>query len=202
MAHRRSFGRGRGISETQRRKKAWFSVKFPIAAQVLDSLFQTSIRMVTPATTASAGSTTLDVLGAVDAGSGTDEGDEFSTLPEECTILRARGSLLFPKNTAGAGATDVADQYAFGFGVTDIRTIVNATVPGPIVDTDWDGWMFLRQSALPPVEANSGIVDVKAMRKIKTGDAFFLAAQAVNGNASVTPLGQFQFDLRLLILLP
>ncbi len=201
MAHRRSF-RGRGISDSQRRKKTWISIKTAVAAAGADSSFSTSIVQSTAATDANPGNFRTSTFAVI-----TDElqtvGDELSNLPEECTILRARGSLLFPKNTIIAGASGpVEDQYAWGFGVTDIRSIVGLSSPNPIVDSDWDGWMFLRQSALPPVEATSGIVDVKAMRKIRGGDALFFTAVGMNGRTTITPAGDFVFDMRLLILLP
>ncbi len=201
MAHRRgSFRRG-GISDSQRRKKTWSQVKVSSGGtQSGTSLFVTSIRMTTAATSATSGATTADLIAAIDEGI-VGNGDEQSTLPDECTLLRARGSLLFPKNVPGTGSL-TADNYAWGFGVTDIRSLVNGQSPGPIVDADWDGWMFLRQSAVSPVDSEGTMVDVKAMRKIQTGDALFFAAQAVNGSSAITPQGDWQFDMRFLILLP
>ncbi len=192
------------ISESQRRKKAWIAVKSPTNAgdSAALALFTTSINISTASTSASIGSFTSNLLGAVDAG-GTSQGDERSTLPEESTILRARGSLLFPKNLAQSGNDGaVQDNYAFGFGVTDIRSIVNGVAPLPITDVDWDGWMFLRQSAVTPVDSEGTVVDVKAMRKIKTGDAFFVSVQSLNGLTVVTTGQDWTFDLRLLMLLP
>ena len=200
MAHRRSF-RGRGISESQRRKKVWFAVKDATGTGTAsNSAFLTSISLVTPAMGASVGSTGTILAGLIED-LVTGVGDEKSTLPEECTILRARGSLVFPKNEVDAGGL-VTSQYAFGFGVSDIRSISKGEAPAPIVDVDWDGWMFLRQSGVGPVDSEGTIVDVKAMRKIKTGDALFFSAQAVSGDSTISPAGQFLFDMRLLILLP
>jgi len=203
MAHRRGGFRGRGISDSQRRKKAWFQLVTATGATGAGlSAISSAIATNLGATAGVLGGTNKSVFAAVSLGALTASGDELSTLPEESTILRIRGSLLFPKNVVGSGVDVVADNYSFGFGVTDIRSIVNATVPGPILDASWDGWMFLRQSGLPPVEANSGIVDVKAMRKLKTGDAFFVAMESVSGDTTITPAFDFLYDLRLLILLP
>ncbi len=201
MAHRRGSFRGRGISESQRRKKTWISVKTATGGSgSLASAFTTANIMETPVTTASAGSFGTDIFALV-SDPVVEQGEEASTLPEECTILRARGSLLFPKNLAAAGPI-IEDNYSWGFGVTDIRSIQGFSAPGAIIDADWDGWMFLRQSGVSPVDSMGTMVDVKAMRKIKNGDALFFSAQAVNGGSTITPAGQFLFDLRLLILLP
>ncbi len=201
MAHRRGSSR-RGISESQRRKKAWIGVKFATSGPGgSQALFMTSIRMATAATSANDGAIEDDLFILVSDPT-TSVGDEVSTLPEECTILRARGSLIFPKNEPGAGASNIGSNYSFGFGVTDIRSLTNASAPGPITDVDWDGWMFLRQSAASVQSAFGSVVDVKAMRKIKTGDALFFAAQAVSGDSVVTPAGDWMFDMRLLVLLP
>jgi len=202
MAHRR--GSFRKISDSQRRKKSWISVKTAVGGGGAgDSSFVTSIQMFTPMTLTTGGSTEDDLFALVSSGQVT-EGDEVSTLPEECTILRSRGSLLFPKNVPSSDPTTggAADNYAWGFGISDIRSLVNGFSPGPIVDSDWDGWMFLRQSGVSPLDSEGTMVDVKAMRKIKTGDALFFAAQAVNGDGVETPAATWLFDMRLLILLP
>jgi len=202
MAHRRGAFRGRGISDSQRRKKGWFQLRSPIAGVAgANALFTTSIVFEGVDTAATPGDFDTVLFASVSDPS-VALGDEQSTLPEESTILRARGSLLFPKNEVSGTPLEVASNYAFGFGVTDIRSIVSGVAPGPIIDADWDGWMFLRQSGVSPVDSEGTMVDVKAMRKIKSGDAFFMSAQAVSGNAAVTPGGVWLFDLRLLILLP
>jgi len=202
MARRgRSF---RSVPQSQRRKKAWISVKKLVktpSGGAGEALFLTSLTLETNVTGSADGAHQEDVAGLVDVESG-NVGDEKSTLPEECTILRSRGSLLFPKNDPGSVVGIYEDQYAFGMGVTDIRSITQGVVPGPIIDADWDGWMFLRQSAIGPISSEDTRVDVKAMRKIKTGDALFFVAQSVNGGDTATPAGLWIFDMRLLILLP
>jgi len=202
MAHSRRGFRGRGISDSQRRKKTWISVKQDSAVRIPgDAQFLTAITITTPLSAAAGGAISdagFILVSDPEAG----EGDEVSTLPEECTILRARGSLLFPANGIPSTGGRISEQFVFGFGVTDIRSLVLGVTPGPIIDSDWDGWMFLRQSGSKPVDSQGTLVDVKAMRKIKTGDAFFFAAQSVSGDGNATPAGDFIFDLRLLILLP
>jgi len=204
MAHRRF--RGRGISDSQRRKKAWIGLKqlVPGTPGSGDGSFTTSIKLTTPI---GSGSTAPGNFSSAIAAFISDPdpqiGEEASTLPEECTILRARGSLLFPKTVPGTVANQIDIQHSFGFGVTDIRSIASGIAPGPILDVDWDGWMFLRQSTVAPVDSVGSAVDVKAMRKIKTGDAFFVAATAMDvAGGAFVPTADWIFDLRLLILLP
>ncbi len=203
MARSRNF-RGRGISESQRRKKAWFALSFGTGASGATNVaFQTSIVMETAVTGPNPGETQNAIIAPIATG-GSAVGDEFSLLPEECTILRMRGSLNFPKNVIDAPGVlqVVTDQYVIGYGVTDVRSIVTGSPPLPITDSDWDGWMFLRQSGISPVDSEGSVVDVKSMRKIQTGDSFFIAAQSVSGDSVATPIGQWTLDLRLLILLP
>ncbi len=202
MAYRRF--RGRGISDSQRRKKTWVSARVGVGGAVAGQAdSQTAIFMQTLATGAAVGSHSESAFILVNDPSVL-EGDERSTLGEEVTILRARGSLVFPPYSTGQGTLTgtVTDQYAWGFGVTDIRSLVKNVFPGPIIDSDWDGWMFLRQSGVAPIDSAGSIVDVKSMRKIESGDALFFAAQAVSGDAVVTPGAAFVFDMRFLILLP
>lgn len=144
MARKRFRG---GMSESQRRKKTWVSVKSALAGTVVagDLGFLTALAITVPATAARFGAFSSVAFGLVDTGE--DQlGDEVSTLPEESTILRIRGSLDFPASPPIESTIDgtVAHQHAFGIGVTDVRSLVNGAFPGPISDPDWDGWMFMR----------------------------------------------------------
>ncbi len=199
MAHRRSF-RGRGISDAQRRKKTWISIKVATTgAGPLDPEFLTAFTLTTPAA-ATAGESVVDTLALI-SDPLTGIGDELSTLPEESTILRIRGSLTFPKSDGTPSTTPtVSVQHAFGIGVASIRSLVGGTSPAPIVDADWDGWMFLRQSTVAPVDSIGTVVDVKSMRKLRGGDALFVTAETVAIGAGVEV--SWAMDLRLLILLP
>jgi len=197
MAHRRSF-RGRGISQTQRRKKTWFQLKEFVDASAIPG-FVTNFDLSVAASGQPGVGTRTGVVFV--SGDGTAGAPLKSTLPEESTILRIRGSLLFPKNVAGATATSI--DNSIGFGVIAISDLLTSSFPGPISDADWDGWMFKRGSAVTPVDSAGTILDVKSMRKLESGNAFFIMGETVPGNGS-TVTGQFtwQFDVRLLMLLP
>lgn len=200
MAHRRP--RGRGISEAQRRKKTWVQLKSEVnAAGGNESQFQTSFMIGVPASIGAVGGTEKTAFAAIsDPAVPVGLGDEVSTLPEESTILRMRGSLVFPPHVTAVA--NIPSQYAIGYGVTDIRSIVGGAFPGPIIDADWDGWMFLRQSGVGPLDAFGSEVDVKAMRKLQGGDTFFVAVESVAGTGAGADAAEWNFDLRLLLLLP
>ncbi len=187
MAHRRGSFRGRsgGISETQRRKKAWIDMN----AQAAIGNDISGGQLFPPAVVA--------------------PGDSVSILQfpsqagfQESTILRIRGNVNVPKSAYADSAN--TDVFAFGIGIVSDQAAEASAVPNPATATgyDWDGWLFLRQSDAPPVDSVGTIVDVKAMRKWKSGDSIvFVAGLATSAAAGVA--GQsFGFSLRGLFLLP
>ncbi len=203
MAHRRgSFRRGGGISDAQRRKKTWVSLKVATGANTApESDFMTAIEMETAISGGVFQPSKVAIIAVNDPTA--QIGNESSSLGEETTILRTRGSLLFPKSDPAQAASPnlIVQQNAFGIGVTDVRSLVNGVFPGPIVDADWDGWMFLRQSTVTPVDSVGTVIDIKAMRKIESGDALFVAAESISAMAATTA-ASWVFDLRFLLLLP
>ena len=189
MAHRRSFGRsGRGISETQRRKKVWIDMN--VAPSIGDDI---SGGFITPAPLVAPGSSVAALT------------FPSSTNPSfaESTLLRVRGTVDIPKNS-GNILTDIIVN-AFGIGIiSEQASTVLTAIPNPATASgyDWDGWMFLRSSFQTAVDVQGTMVDVKAMRKWKSGDAIvFVAGLATNvaAGAAVTPTN---FSLRGLFLLP
>ncbi len=199
MAHRRGSFRSRGISDSQRRKKTWGQVKILVDGAETPG-FVTSIGLQV-GTGSVAGRGFRDGFFLL-SGDGTGASPFSSTIPEESTILRIRGSVSFPKYTALATGTSNVDT-AIGFGVAGISDNISTSYPAPITDADWDGWMFRRASSVSPVDSEGTVVDVKAMRKVKSGDMFFVMVEAVQGLNNVTPATfDWQVDLRILILLP
>jgi len=176
----------RGISETQRRKKAWIDM---------------NVGPIAPGADISGSALTPPDLVA--------PGDSVSLLqfPSqsgflESTILRIRGNLTVPKSVYFDG--DSLTVSAFGIGIVSDDAASALAVPNPATATgyDWDGWLFLRQGNSEALEPNAEIVDVKAMRKWKSGDSIVFVA----GLATATPAGatgsKFAFSLRGLFLLP
>jgi len=189
VANRGRTFRGRGISESQRRKKAWIDMNAGPA-------FGSDI---------AGGGLATGLLGA--AGEqvvALTFGSSINQSFAESTILRIRGVLDLPKSTGDdqAGGTTV---MAFGIGIISEQAAeVLTAIPNPATATgwDWDGWMFLRTHYTTPVDPAGEIVDVKAMRKWHSGDAivfaFGVATDLVAGIAGQS----CQFSLRGLFLLP
>jgi len=177
----------RGISDTQRRKKAWIDMNVQSALGNDIS----SGTLVPPDLVAPGDSLTLL---------------QFPSQSGfiESTILRIRGALTVPKSDYGLGLALNNETFAFGIGIVSDAAAEALAVPNPATATgyDWDGWLFLRQSNQSTVEAQATIVDVKAMRKWQSGDSIvFVAGMATDQLAGITGL-DFGFSLRGLFLLP
>jgi len=189
MVHRRSFRGGRGVSESQRRKKAWFGMNVsPGQGNDLSG----------------GGLTPPDLVGAGESSKSLVFLSSGNEALAESTLLRIRGSLDFPGNTISPSNAS-NEIFCFGIGVvSDTAATFETGIPNPAtgVGYDWDGWMFLRSSSLKPADANATLVDVKSMRKWRSGESIvFVAGMATNNVAGM--LGQqFQFNLRGLFLLP
>jgi len=189
MTHRRgSFVRGRGISDSQWRKKLWGA--FVLSASPAGVTTPT-IRLV-PSMTGGA-SPTEAVASVV-----------FATQPE-ATMLRIRGSLNLEKNDVTAIEIKT---LAFGIGVMETGALNLGSAPNPASPdgSDWDGWMFTRSINTSILDANAAIVDVKSMRKIQSGYSLFFAAgvYSMTTDDSVTTnlSPAFEFTARGLLLLP
>jgi len=186
MANRsRSTFRGRGISDTQRRKKAWIDMNTQSA-----SGNDISGSLLTPPDLVVQGDS-VEIL-------------QFPSQAGflESTILRIRGNLEVPKSIYGVGG--VFTVFAFGIGIVSDDAAVASAVPNPATATgyDWDGWMFLRQSNQAAVDVTGTMLDIKSMRKWKSGDSIVLVAGMAT-NQGGGEIGQpFGFSIRGLFLLP
>jgi len=201
MAHARRSFRGRGISDSQRRKKTWIQVTGPtFGTDGIQGLDQTpNINFEVPGT----GGTAVD--GSPTASSLVLFSDPvLDKVPEESTLLRLRGSIVMPKNSI---ATDTVTNIAVGIGVMESGAAALGAAPNPSTPDGgaWDGWMFYRSTQLPPVEAESSVFDVKAMRKVQGGQSIIIVCGqffTTTGAVSSAPPFSVQMNLRALILLP
>jgi len=201
MSHPRSF-RGRGISDSQRRKKAWISVTGPAIADSGSSGIgeQTpNMNLPLPAATAT-GPSFSDSVGLV-------SDPILDKIPAESTILRMRGSVNLPKNSI----VDTDDVYSFaiGIGVMEAGAAALGAFPNPATPEGgaWDGWMFFRSQQQGAADANAGIVDIKSMRKVQSGSAMILVfgrfIASDDGSIPANILAEVaSINLRALILLP
>jgi len=209
MARRASF-RGRGISQSQRRKKAWSALSGPAVGQDLTGQgpFTPTLNYQIAAGTTDAFGLGADAL-AFTVESGQLEGD----IPQEATILRIRGSLILNKNVTDVGNTPpISDQgidtFAFGIGVMETGATRLGAFPNPATPdgSDWDGWMFYRSINSAVLDAEGSIIDVKAMRKVQSGQTLIMVAgvqSAMYDNAVGTLAGlSAALTARILLLLP
>jgi len=161
MAHRRGGFRGRGISDSQRRKKLWSPIFGPASELDLANVGDDSPTLnydVGP------GPVLTSPQAQAQAYVGTTQ--DFAGIDPESTLLRIRGSLILPKNIFGGIAG--IETFAFGIGVMETGAAQLAAFPNPatVAGAAWDGWMFYRSINSSVVDAASTTVDVKAMRKI------------------------------------
>ena len=155
--------------------------------------------------------TTLSATGAAFLGS--------SVIPatEGLTIVRTRGELLMFLSSASAGLDGFTG--AFGLAVVTSEAVAAgiASVPTPVEQADWNGWLYHRFFSITAVDAlDSGVsddkdainavsaalrieVDSKAMRKFKVEDRLYAAIEVVEvGTADL----RIFFDSRMLVKLP
>ncbi len=184
MAHRFR-GRGRGISQSQRRKKLWstFSAEpatnqgVPGTSGLLATTIQLGVAAVTAAGPGIAAQASVGVVFSL--------GQAPATIGPESTLLRLRGSLTLDKNAVDPGNTidDVIQTNAFGIGVMESGAALLGAFPNPATPegADWDGWMFYRSINTSILDAEGSVIDVKSMRKIQSGYSliFVFGTQAV-----------------------
>jgi len=186
MANRSRSTFRRGSSETQRRKKLWqdMNPSFAVGADL-------SGGTMSPTDLVGPGES-VDVL-------------QFFSQPGflESTILRIRGSLSVPKSTYVTNQNN-NEIRAFGIGIVSDEAAEALAVPNPATASglSWDGWLFVRQSSTVSLDPASEIVDVKAMRKWKSGDSIVFVAGFATLAGSGGAGGVFSMSLRGLFLLP
>jgi len=123
------------------------------------------------------------------------------------TLLRTRG-LLSAYLTAGGAGEGFQGAYGIGKATAAAVTAGIASVPTPITEQQWDGWLYWtpisvhQQSAFQATGHTFQLadqLDSKAMRKIAQEEAFYMAIEVVEiGTASMDVF----FDSRMLFALP
>ena len=140
-----------------------------------------------------------------------------AVLVDGVTLVRIRGQLTIALETAAAKA----DGYhgAFGIGVVTVPafTAGAASVPTPITELDWDGWLyhqFINVKAADAIAAGAAAnepgqvhnvlavqrfdVDSKAMRKLRINDIIFAVMELTEVG---TATAQWFFNCRALLKL-
>jgi len=201
MAHRRGSFRGRGISESQRRKKLWNAFSAGAVDDTIQgTVQQTTLNFAATGVLAPASGDSAAVAFVFDAG------NAAGNIAPESTLMRIRGSLNIDKNTVTA--TDLLN-VAFGIGVMESGAANQSAFPIPssAAGSDWDGWMFYRSLNSAVADATGSMVDVKAMRKIQSGySLFFVVSATIVSFDDGAPAANINFDAQFtgrgLFLLP
>jgi len=125
------------------------------------------------------------------------------------TLVRTRGSL-----SAGLSSQDVVAagfHCAFGIGMITDDAFGAGVFPDPLVEDNWDGWLYHRffdLHALTATEADGSNavsnflrieIDSKAMRKFVDGMTIFGALEVIEVGTAVMDVF---FDSRMLFKLP
>ncbi len=129
------------------------------------------------------------------------------------TIVRTRGMWSFRLNSLDAAESGF-EIIGVGIGVVTAPAFAAgvASVPSPLTEIDWDGWLF--HEMVTDFHGNSatetwgnagstfyrGVIDSKAMRKIGLQDVVFGAVEL--GTESGTAVGEFTAHTRQLLKLP
>jgi len=123
---------------------------------------------------------------------------------EDGTIVRTRGLVDIFLND---GVTSDGDGYfgAVGIGLATAAAVAAgvASVPTPITELFWDGWLWhsffsvhgSATDAGSPSRAQRLVIDSKAMRKFETGMAVFMAAEVVERGTAALEIYSFSRQL-------
>ena len=138
----------------------------------------------------------------------------LTVLLDGLTLVRTRGVLQFSLLTASAPSEGFAGAFGIGVATTAAVTAGASSVPTPITEQSWDGWLYwvaIKAVSMSVVDQtddsplNVGLasqtihVDSKAMRKLREDDSIYGAMELTEiGTATL----RWAFDSRMLIKLP
>ncbi len=147
----------------------------------------------------------------IQTSSGKSLGTFGGSFTEPSTLVRIRGDFLAfirVSDTIGEGA-----RYAFGIAIVTDQAFAAgiASIPGPLAEDDWDGWLFHRYGSLfTPLAAQADgaaagstwhrwEIDSKAMRKVDDDNMTLIGMveSVFSGTAQV----QFDWNSRSLVKL-
>jgi len=139
-----------------------------------------------------------------------------SSLADGITLVRVRGQLLLFLENSSVGAGGFTGAFGIGVGLTAGFLAGAGSLPSPITDRSWDGWMYwnafqvvsasiLDGGAASDRDQVSGHtashrvdVDTKSMRKLNSDQTVYGALEVVEiGTATL----QWGFDSRMLVKL-
>ena len=123
-------------------------------------------------------------------------GTGISAAGDKLTVVRIRGELLMYLDLITAATDGFVGAFGIGKASLAAFTAGAASVPTPLTEEQWDGWMYHQYFALAgPIigtTANNAIgnitglsgairtvIDVKAMRKLDASDVIYAAVEVV-----------------------
>ena len=125
-------------------------------------------------------------------------------LADGLTLVRTRGSLSFPRFTAGSAGDGFVGAHGMVVVSTEAFAAGAAAMPAPLDDADNDGWLVHQFIENISSVAGSGStlsfdIDSKAMRKLESSDIIAWILQVVEIGVST---GSVQGNSRMLFKLP
>ena len=140
-----------------------------------------------------------------------------SVIVDGFTIIRVRGR--FHAYLTNANSANEGFSGAFGIGVVTTAAFVAgaASVPGPVTESAWEGWMFHQWiQMLSPAPMDGGVaadldqqaaqtavqifdIDSKAMRKFRSDETIFGCLEVVEAGTATM---RWHLNSRMLLKLP
>ena len=133
------------------------------------------------------------------------------------TVIRTRGEFLALLTSAAGQDNGFTGAFGIGKATTQAISAGAASVPTPITEEEWDGWLYHRYFSLTAssiidgsaaadhdfINVNTAMlrleVDSKAMRKLATEDGLFAIIEVVESGTAVMLV---HFNCRMLFKLP
>ena len=124
------------------------------------------------------------------------------------TLARLRGDFRAQIITASSSMDGFSGAFGIGVATNAAITAGAASVPTPVTEQDWNGWLYWRAFNLKSVETTvvgrfgsvlQWQVDTKAMRKLDPDDGVYAVFEVTEVGTSTM---QVFFDSRMLVLLP
>jgi len=181
-------GRFRGRQSSLRRRKAWELGPGGVTAQ-----------------TGIASSVAIIVTSTV------------STLLDGLTVMRIRGSLELWLGTSNGAAGGFAGAFGIAKASTAAVAAGAASVPTPVTEQSWDGWMYWQSilikshGVIDGTVSNDGdainavtaaqriIIDTKAMRKTAIDESIYACLEVTEAGTATM---EWHMDSRMLVALP
>jgi len=128
-------------------------------------------------------------------------------LEEKATLVRTRGELDVYLRTSDGVASGLQGAIGVAKATTAAVAAGIASVPTPITEADWDGWLFWHPISVHTMDGDTGAgppmsqrleVDSKAMRKWTQEETMYAAIEVVEIGAVTADVF---FDSRMLVKL-